>query len=419
MDQTVVAFCVALGIGLGFGVERERSQAAEGAEAAAGLRTFAIASLCGALGAFLPSAGLLPAVLLGVAALAAVGYRHTAAKDPGLTTEFALLCTVLLGALAITHPALAAGIATVLVSLLHGKASLHRLVRSALTRQEVSDALALAVAALVVWPLLPDRYMGPLEAWNPRTLWLVAVLVMMMGAAGHIATRVFGEKAGLPLTGLFGGFVSSVATVASMAALVRKAPATRDAAVAAALLSSVATFAQMLLLLAATSAAALRVLAIPLAAGLATMAACAGVWLWRALRRQAGQEDARVGARAAGQRMDWRVAAGFVGLMALLMLVNAASRTWSGAGVLLGVALAGGFADAHAATVSVAAQVAAGRVSAEAAVWPVLAAFSANTATKLVAAAAGGAAFAWRVAAGLLLAAASTWGAALALAAWR
>ncbi|WP_454720840.1 MULTISPECIES: MgtC/SapB family protein [Cupriavidus] len=415
MDQTVVSFCVALGIGLGFGLERERSQAADGAEAAAGLRTFAIASLCGALGAFLPQAGLLPAVLLGAAGLAAVGYRHTAAGDPGLTTEFALLCTVLLGALAITHPAIAAGIAAVLVSLLHGKATLHRLVRSALTRQEVNDALTLAVAALVIWPLLPDRYMGPLDAWNPRTLWLVAVLVMMMGAAGHIATRVFGEKAGLPLTGLFGGFVSSVATVASMAALARKTPGMRDAAVAAALLSSVATFVQMLLLLAATSAAALRVLALPLAAGLAAMAACAGFWLWR----EAGHEAAREGAPAAGQRMDWRVAAGFVALMALLTLVSAAVRAWPGTGVLLGVAVVGGFADAHAATVSIAAQVAAGRVSAENAVWPVLAAFSANTLTKMAAAAAGGPAFAWRVGAGLVLAAASTWGVALALSAWR
>jgi len=422
MNQTVVSFCVALGIGLGFGLERERSQAADGAEAAAGLRTFAIASLCGALGAFLPQAGLLPAVLLGAAGLAAVGYRHTAAADPGLTTEFAMLCTVLLGALAITHPGLAAGLAAVLVSLLHGKATLHRLVRSALTRQEVNDALTLAVAALVIWPLLPDRYMGPLDAWNPRTLWLVAVLVMMMGAAGHIATRVFGEKAGLPLTGLFGGFVSSVATVASMAALVRKAPGTpgvRDAAVAAALLSSVATFVQMLLLLAATSAAALRMLALPLAAGLTVMAACAGFWLWRAVRRKTGRDDARAGAQAAGQRMDWRVAVGFVALMALLMLVNAAVRAWPGTGVLLGVAAVGGFADAHAATVSVAAQVAAGRVSAADAVWPVLAAFSANTLTKIVAAAAGGGAFAWRVAAGLVLAAASTWSVALALDAWR
>ncbi|MDF3833407.1 DUF4010 domain-containing protein [Cupriavidus basilensis] len=415
MNQTVVVFCVALGIGLGFGLERERSQAAEGGEASAGLRTFAIASVSGALGAFLPEAGLLPAVLLAVAVLAAVGYRHTADRDPGLTTEIALLCAVLLGALAVSQPALAAGIATVLVILLHGKATLHRLVRDALTRQEVSDALMLAAATLVIWPLLPDRYMGPLDAWNPRTLWLVAVLVMLMGAAGHVATRLFGEKAGLPLTGLFGGFVSSVATIGSMAAMVRKAPGTHDAAVAAALLSSVATFAQMLLLLAATSAAAFRVLALPLAAGLAAMLLYAGVWLWRAARQPAAQDRAQL----AGPSIDWRVAAGFVLLMALLLLANAASRAWFGPGLLLGVAVAGGFADAHAATVSVAAQVAAGRLSAEAAVWPVLAAFSANTLTKIVVAAAGGRTFAWRVGSGLLLAAAATWSAALALLAWR
>ncbi|MHA7680293.1 MgtC/SapB family protein [Cupriavidus sp. PET2-C1] len=411
MDHTAVAFCVALGIGLAIGLERERSQAAEGGEAPAGLRTFAIASVSGALGAFLPNAGLLPAVLLAIAGLAALGYRHTAARDPGMTTEIALLCTVLLGALAVTHPALAAGIATVLAILLHGKATLHGLVRNALSRQELSDALMLAVAALVIWPLLPDRYMGPFDAWNPRTLWLVAMLVMLMGAAGHIATRLFGQQVGLPVTGLFGGFVSSAATIGSMAAMVRKAPDIRDAAVAAALLSSVATFVQMLLLLAATSAAAFRALALPLAAGLTAMGLYAGFWFWLAARRPAAQD----GAQLAGRSLDWRVAAGFVLLMALLLLVNGATRAWSGPGMLMVVAVAGGFADAHAATVSVAAQVAAGRMSAEAAVWPALAAFSANTATKIVLAAAGGRAFALRVGAGLVLAAAVTWAAALAL----
>ncbi|GAB7540586.1 MgtC/SapB family protein [Cupriavidus sp. 8B] len=328
MNQTVVVFCVALAIGLGFGLERERSQAPDGAEASAGLRTFAIASVCGALGAFLPIAGLLPAVLLAVAALAAMGYRHIAASDPGLTTEIALLCTVLLGALAVSQPALAAGIATVLVILLHGKATLHRLVRNALTRQEVSDALTLAAAALVIWPLLPDRYMGPFDAWNPRTLWLVAVLVMLVGAGGHIATRLFGEQAGLPLTGLFGGFISSVATIGSMAAMVRKARGTHEAAVASASLSSVATFVQMLLLLAATSAAAFRELALPLTAGLATMLLYAGAWLWRSAREPAAQN----GTQPAGRSMDWRVAAGFVLLMALLLLANAAARAWAGSG---------------------------------------------------------------------------------------
>ncbi|EHP39503.1 hypothetical protein OR16_31309 [Cupriavidus basilensis OR16] len=414
MYQTVVVFCVALAIGLGFGLERERSQVPDGAEASAGLRTFAIASVCGALGAFLPNAGLLPAVLLAVAALAAMGYRHTAASDPGLTTEIALLCAVLLGALAVSQPALAAGIATVLVILLHGKATLHRLVRNELTRQEVSDALMLAAAALVVWPLLPDRYMGPLDAWNPRTLWLVAVLVMLLGMAGHIASRLFGEQAGLPLTGLFGGFISSVATIGSMAAMVRKAPGAHKAAVASASLSSVATFVQMLLLLAATSAAAFRELALPLTAGLATMLLYAGVWLWRSAREPAVHN----GTQPAGRSMDWRVAAGFVLLMALLLLANAAARAWAGSGLLLGVAVAGGFADAHAATVSVAAQVAAGRLSPEAAVWPVLAAFSSNTMTKIVVAAAGGRTFAWRVGSGLVLAAAATWCTALMLIPW-
>ena len=36
------------------------------------------------------------------------------------------------------------------------------------------------VVALVVLPLLPDRAMGPYEAWNPRQIWMVVVLVAVL-----------------------------------------------------------------------------------------------------------------------------------------------------------------------------------------------------------------------------------------------
>ncbi|WP_244222903.1 DUF4010 domain-containing protein [Cupriavidus lacunae] len=44
----------------------------------------------------------------------------------------------------------------------------------------------------------------------------------LAGAAGHIFARLFGDRLGLPVSGLFGGFVSSTATIAAMAVLSRR-----------------------------------------------------------------------------------------------------------------------------------------------------------------------------------------------------
>lgn len=407
MDPLILSISVALGIGLAIGLERERSESDAGnEEAPAGLRTFAIASLAGAISGMLPDHWLLPAIILGATALAAIGYQRSADRDAGLTTEFALLLTILLGALTVAHTALAAGLATAVVLLLHGKAFLHHIARDVVTREEMGEALILAVAALIVWPLLPNRYMGPLDAWNPHALWLVVLLVLLAGAAGHIFARMFGERLGLPMTGLFGGFVSSLATIGAMAVLARKAGGPVYGPIAAALLSTVATFIQMALLLSATSIPTLQALALPLAAGLATIAAYGGAWLWCSLRETPANGEVL----PKGRTFDWRGAGGFALLFASLQLVGAATQTWAGNNGLFALAVGAGFADAHAAATSVGALVGAGKLDAHAAVWPVLGALTANTLSKIVAAAlAGGARFALPVGVGLVISTGSSW----------
>ncbi|WP_231881548.1 hypothetical protein OOOCML_33470 (plasmid) [Cupriavidus necator H16] len=97
-----------------------------------------------------------------------------------------------------THAVLAAGFATAVVLLLHGKAFLHHIARNVVTREEMSDALILAAAALIVWPLLPDRYMGPLDAWNPHALWLVVLLVLLAGQRGIFSRACSASTSGCP-----------------------------------------------------------------------------------------------------------------------------------------------------------------------------------------------------------------------------
>jgi hypothetical protein len=99
---------VALGVGLLVGLERERANLEIEHPSAAGLRTFAIAALAGAVAVATGGLVLLAIVTVAVAFLVALSYWRTfEAQGPGLTTELALLLVVLLGGLAMSEPAAA------------------------------------------------------------------------------------------------------------------------------------------------------------------------------------------------------------------------------------------------------------------------------------------------------------------------
>jgi len=144
---------------------------------------------------------------------------------------------------------LGASLGAVVTVILAIKAPVHRFVKGVLSEAEVNDGLVFAIATLVNWPQLPDRCLGPSRALNPHTLWLLVILVMAIGASGYLAIRLFGPRYGLPLSGLASGFVSSTATIGSMAARAGKDPTAMAAAVAGAALSTVATYVQTALLL--------------------------------------------------------------------------------------------------------------------------------------------------------------------------
>ena len=272
IDPVLLNLAVALGIGLLIGAERERRKGSGPSRSPAGLRTFAVTSLAGAISALVGGEMLLAVATAGVFALTAVAYWHGRSDDPGLTTEIALTATVLLGGLAMQRPALAGGIGVIIAVLLAARSRLHQFVGRILTEAELHDALIFAAATLVVLPLLPDRAMGPYGALNPRSIWLVVILVMAISAAGYVAVRVLGARFGLPLAGLAAGFISSTATIAAMGGRAAKQSDVMAGAVAGAVLSTVATIIQMALVLGTTSMATLSSLAAPLlCAGLAAV----------------------------------------------------------------------------------------------------------------------------------------------------
>jgi uncharacterized membrane protein (DUF4010 family) len=174
----------ALGIGLLIGVERERRKGTGPARAPAGIRTFTIAALSGAISITIGGGMLLAVVVAGTIVLTAIGYARAHEDDPGLTGELALILTVLLGALAMQQPVMAGGLAVTVAILLALRVPLHSFVRGSLTETEIKDALIFAAATVVILPLLPDQPIGPYGALNLRTLWIVVILMMAISAAG-------------------------------------------------------------------------------------------------------------------------------------------------------------------------------------------------------------------------------------------
>lgn len=397
-EPVIINLVVALGIGLLIGVERERRKGEGPLRSAAGIRTFAVTSLVGAISFVVGAEVLLAVATAGVIALTAIGYWRGRDHDPGLTTEIAMILTVLLGGLSVQQPALAGGLAVTVAVLLASRTRLHRFVRSVLTEEEVNDILIFAGATLVVLPLVPDRPMGPYGALNPHSIWILVVLVMAISGAGYIAVRLLGTRFGLPVAGLASGFVSSTATIAAMGARAKTTDGVMTAAVAGAVLSTVATIAQMAIVLGATSWPTLRTLSISLAGAGLTAVIYGAIFTIRALRQQAGGEA------EGGRAFNPVTAIVFALTLSCIMVAAAALQQWLGEnGVILAAALAG-FVDTHSAAISVATLVASGKITPADTVLPILAGLSTNTISKVVlAGTSGGRSFAIRVIPGLIL----------------
>ena len=397
---------MALGVGLLIGAERERRKQERPSPSAAGIRTFTVAALAGAVALLVGGVLVLAVVAAAVAAFAALGYwRAEGEDDPGLTTEIALVLAVLVGALAVPEPMLAAGVGVVVAIILAARTPLHHFVGSVLTTDEVRSGLLLAGATLVVLPLLPDRAMGPYEALNPRSIWLVVVMLLAISAGGHVAIRTLGVRFGLPLAGLAGGFVSSTATIGAMSARAGKTPSLLAGAVAGAVHSTVATILQLAALLAVISPPTLHAMAGPLIGGGLAAVAYGAAFTVRAFRQPPPEDPAD-----AGEAFSLASALIFAGTLAVILVVSAAlSAQFGQAGAAVGAA-AGGLVDAHAAGISIASLVASGHLAPEGAVAPILVGLTSNTATKLIFAFSGGQrAFAWRVIPGLVLVTAAAW----------
>lgn len=352
MDALQLLQPLALSLALGLFVGLERGWQARGEPAGhrvAGFRTFGLLGLLGGIAAILP----LPfgtVLLLGAAATLVAGYVRSSHESAlhSATSAVSGLLTLALGAFAASgHASEAMAATAVMVLLLAMRQQLHDWLRG-ISAEEIEATSRFAIVALVILPLMPNRDMGPLDAWNPRQLWLVVVLVLGLSFVGYAASRRLGPARGLLATAAAGALVSSTAVTAQYARRLRAPGPTEGALIAGIALASAIMYVRVMLLTALLATSALPALA----AIMAPAALVAGVLAAMAVRRT--PPTAGADGIALGNPLDFRPAFVLVGFVALLAVGSRWAMAEYGDTGIAALLFLTGFADVDAAVITLA-----------------------------------------------------------------
>jgi uncharacterized membrane protein (DUF4010 family) len=280
-SEVAAKIAVSLGIGLLVGIEREWSNKD------LGIRTFALISLLGMIGSLF-SESMALASFVGVFLIVIFANARSLLVNRSLetTTSAALLVIFVLGSL-VGHGHLFTPVAAAILMtmLLAWKVELHRFA-GGLQTAEIRSAVLLGLLGLVVYPILPDRFIDRWNLVNPREAWITVIVIAGIGFVNYVLLKIYGAK-GLYLSGFLGGFVNSSAAAVELTKPL--GGTSSDAAVAALLLTIVAMFARNLLILALFSPRAVVTAAAPLVA----MAMAASIFV-RSAKARVSDEPAQI-----------------------------------------------------------------------------------------------------------------------------
>lgn len=374
-------FAAALGLGVLLGLERERTKGPEGSFA--GVRTFGLMALTGAVAGYVDQALGLPllalAMFASVAALVVVSYVVTARRgDVGGTSEVSAVLALAIGLLCQRgQVGMAAALAVASTLVLVLKDWLHRLA-SRVESADVEATLKFAIITLIVLPLVPDRGLGPppLDAVNPRHVWLMVVLISGLNFASYILVKVVGTEHGITLGGVLGGLVSSTALTLGFSQRSRQPEAVGRSLALGILIAWGIMFFRIIGLVALVNREMARLLVVPLTImGGASLVACLVLWHGRPAP---GREKVSGGENPfeLGQAIQFGLLYGVVTFVA-----KAAARSFGDAGIYLASGLAG-LTDVDAIALSMASMTADGSAAFPVGARAVVIAVLANTAVK-------------------------------------
>lgn len=339
------AFAIAIGIGLLIGLERERV-----ASARAGLRTFGLVGLLGALAALIgqevdsvvPFA--LGLFLIGSMIVAAY-LRHPDPVDPGTTSVAALLVCYCLGtAVWLGYATLAVMLAVTSTILLYFKAELRGIATRLVARDWIS-IFQLCILSLVILPILPNRTFDPYEAINPRQVWWMVVLISGMSLAGYATLRLVGVRYGAALVGVAGGLASSTATTLVYARNSRQTPGAAPTASLVIVLANLVMMLRVALISAVVAPGMLYALLATIAPAL-LLGGASLLWYWRS------QTVGPALLPETRNPTELRTALGFGAIYAVVLFISAWLQEIAGTQGFYVLALASGLTDIDAIALS-------------------------------------------------------------------
>lgn len=247
-SSLLVSLAIALGLGMLVGLQREWVH-----ERVAGIRTFSLVALFGGLSAIAAEnfgGWIIAAALIACVALLILAQlpqlKDDGERDRGLTTEFALLVTFLIGSATVLGYRVEASVcAGTMLVLLQEKSKLHDLV-GRFGEGELRALTRLVLLGLVILPLMPNREMGYLGVINPFKIWLLVVLMVGISLAAYLAAKFIGGQRGAVLSGVLGGLISSTATTASIARRSKTAPQSSRACALIVMVASAIVFVRVI-----------------------------------------------------------------------------------------------------------------------------------------------------------------------------
>lgn len=241
-----LGMCVLLGFLVG--LQRERAEVGM-----PGLRTFPLIALAGGvfaiigtmIGAWVPAAALLALVAL----LFFPQWLRIRQKepDPGITTSMAAIVMYGVGALLVlARLEIGVVVGGVIAVLLQFKPEMHRF-SDQLAADDLRAIMQFVLISCIILPILPNTPIDPYGVIRPFNVWLMVVLIVAISLGGYIAYKLVGQGAGVLLSGLLGGAVSSTAATISAARQVRANLHLLSAGTVIILLASTVMFARVFL----------------------------------------------------------------------------------------------------------------------------------------------------------------------------
>jgi uncharacterized membrane protein (DUF4010 family) len=257
MDYEMIKIlATSLGLGLLVGLQREFT-----AHKVAGIRTFSLITLTGTVLAFFAqetgSYWLLAAGAIGLVAILVTGNFlkiYNGKVDVGQTTEVAGLLMYGVGAY-LVEGSLMIGVMVggLTAILLHLKDTLDGLVGK-MSKKDIVAIMQFTAISLIILPILPNEVYGPYEVLNPRSIWLMVVLIVGLGLAGYFLYKWLGQEAGTISNGILGGMISSTATTVTYANRSKEVPGISQMAAFVVFVASVIALARIMVEVAVVAA---------------------------------------------------------------------------------------------------------------------------------------------------------------------